>query len=213
MALSRSRVLDKQKANAPRLVTPRARVRAMRSSLRSEAFGEYALCEMALDVEGVVNSGVGRKKSLSRSETLKSLHLALSSTRRLMRILGAIVRPPICLMSAFDAELPHRRGITGQLVGRHRCGDEAVFLQKVAHEYSARPAYFALTELGRRELRPRVSSRKLWRVRVQRLRWRMTISFARHQFPPAIIRHAVWLYVGDVRPNARGPSGRARLER
>jgi putative transposase len=23
----------------------------------------------------------------------------------------------------------------------------------------------------------------------------MTISFARHQFPPAIIRHTVWLYV------------------
>ena len=23
----------------------------------------------------------------------------------------------------------------------------------------------------------------------------MTISFARHQFPPAITRHAVWLYV------------------
>ena len=23
----------------------------------------------------------------------------------------------------------------------------------------------------------------------------MTISFVRHQFPPAIIRHAVWLYV------------------
>jgi putative transposase len=23
----------------------------------------------------------------------------------------------------------------------------------------------------------------------------MTISFAHHQFPPAIIRHAVWLYV------------------
>jgi len=22
-----------------------------------------------------------------------------------------------------------------------------------------------------------------------------TISFARHQFPPAIIRHAVWLYL------------------
>jgi transposase-like protein len=22
----------------------------------------------------------------------------------------------------------------------------------------------------------------------------MTISFARHQFPPAVIRHAVWLY-------------------
>jgi putative transposase len=23
----------------------------------------------------------------------------------------------------------------------------------------------------------------------------MTISFARHQFPPAIIRHAVWLHI------------------
>ena len=39
------------------------------------------------------------------------------------------------------------------------------------------------------------SSRKLWRARVQRLRWRMTISFGRHQFSPAVIRHAVWLYV------------------
>ncbi len=39
------------------------------------------------------------------------------------------------------------------------------------------------------------SSRKLWRARVQRLRWRMTISFGRHQFSPAIIRPAVWLYV------------------
>jgi putative transposase len=39
------------------------------------------------------------------------------------------------------------------------------------------------------------SSRKLWRVRVQRLRWRMTISFAATSFPPAIIRHAVGLYV------------------
>jgi putative transposase len=27
------------------------------------------------------------------------------------------------------------------------------------------------------------------------VRWRMTISFARYQFPPLIIRHAVWLYV------------------
>jgi hypothetical protein len=27
------------------------------------------------------------------------------------------------------------------------------------------------------------------------IRWRMTISFARHQFPPVIIRHAVWLYL------------------
>ena len=40
-----------------------------------------------------------------------------------------------------------------------------------------------------------VLSRERWRASVWRVRWRMTISFARHQFPPAIIRHAVWLYV------------------
>jgi hypothetical protein len=27
------------------------------------------------------------------------------------------------------------------------------------------------------------------------VRWRMTISFARHPFQPAIVQHAVWLYV------------------
>jgi hypothetical protein len=47
------------------------------------------------------------------------------------------------------------------------------------------------TEARRREL-----TRKVWRVSDPRLRWRMTtISFARHQFPPDIIRHAVWLYL------------------
>ena len=50
----------------------------------------------------------------------------------------------------------------------------------------------AATRLGRRRTFP---PRSAWRIRVQPLRWRITISFARHQFPPAIIRHAVWLYV------------------
>ena len=38
-------------------------------------------------------------------------------------------------------------------------------------------------------------SRQRQRVAVCRVRWRITISFARHQFPPAIIRYAVWLYL------------------
>ena len=38
-------------------------------------------------------------------------------------------------------------------------------------------------------------SRQRWCASIRWVRWRMTISFARHQFPPAIIRHAVWLYV------------------
>ena len=42
---------------------------------------------------------------------------------------------------------------------------------------------------------PGVLSHEPWRGSDWRIWWRMTISFARHQFPPAIIRHAVWLYV------------------
>src|ERR1700733_3194988 len=38
-------------------------------------------------------------------------------------------------------------------------------------------------------------SRERWRGLVRRVGWRMTISFARHQFSPEIIRHAVWLHV------------------
>jgi hypothetical protein len=41
----------------------------------------------------------------------------------------------------------------------------------------------------------RALSRERERASGCRVRWRMTISFARHQFPPAIIRHAVWLYM------------------
>jgi hypothetical protein len=38
----------------------------------------------------------------------------------------------------------------------------------------------------------------------------VTISFARHQFPPAIIRHAVWLYLrftptANIALASRGP--------
>ena len=37
--------------------------------------------------------------------------------------------------------------------------------------------------------------RERWRASVRRIGLRMTISFARHQSPSAIIRHAVWLHV------------------
>ena len=40
-----------------------------------------------------------------------------------------------------------------------------------------------------------VLSRQRWRASIRWVRWRRTISFARHQFPPAVIRHAVWLYM------------------
>jgi transposase len=40
-----------------------------------------------------------------------------------------------------------------------------------------------------------VLSRQRSPTSLSRVRWPMEISFARHQFPPDIIRHAVWLYL------------------
>jgi transposase-like protein len=40
-----------------------------------------------------------------------------------------------------------------------------------------------------------VLSRQRWRASIRWALWRIAISFARHQFPPAIIRRAVWFYL------------------
>jgi len=48
---------------------------------------------MALEVEGVVGGGVHAQKSLGGVSRLEPLHLALSPTHRLMRVLGSIVAP------------------------------------------------------------------------------------------------------------------------
>jgi len=46
--------------------------------------------EMALQVEGVVDGGVQAEKSLRGSGRLEPLHLALSSSHSLMRVLGGL---------------------------------------------------------------------------------------------------------------------------
>ena len=54
------------------------------------------------------------------------------------------------------------------------------------------------TGSGDRDLetvRLQVLSRQRSTTCISRVRWPMEISFARHQFPSDIIRHAVWLYL------------------
>ena len=48
---------------------------------------------MALDIEGVVDCGVCRKKSLGRAGRFETLHAPFSLAYRQMRILGPIVDP------------------------------------------------------------------------------------------------------------------------
>jgi hypothetical protein len=66
---------------------------------------------MALDVESVVDGGVGREESLRGTGALKALHLALPASGRLMRILGPIVHPPAALIQVFKAEIAGRWGV------------------------------------------------------------------------------------------------------
>jgi hypothetical protein len=56
--------------------------------------------EMALKVEGIVDRGMHVEEALGRSSRFEPLHLALSSSYRLMRILGAIILPEPLLMAS-----------------------------------------------------------------------------------------------------------------
>ncbi len=60
---------------------------------------------MALKVEGIVDGGMHAEEALRRSSRFEALHLALSSSHRLMRILRSIVFPEPLLMMAGQSEI------------------------------------------------------------------------------------------------------------
>ena len=53
---------------------------------------------MTLDVEVVVDGGMGGEEALSRSSGLEALHFSVSPTDRLMRVFSPIVLPQTLLM-------------------------------------------------------------------------------------------------------------------
>jgi hypothetical protein len=73
--------------NAKRLQGVSLQARVYRG--RAEAVVRLGGCQMALSIENVVDGGMGGEKELGRSLALEALHLAFSSSGRLMRILRA----------------------------------------------------------------------------------------------------------------------------
>ena len=61
---------------------------------------------MALKIEGVVNGGVHIEKTLGGASRLEPLHFALSSSRRLMRVLGSIVLCALPRCTVLPGERP-----------------------------------------------------------------------------------------------------------
>jgi hypothetical protein len=60
---------------------------------------------MALKVEGVVDGSMNTEEALRRGGGLETLHLALSSSDRLMRVLGAVVGRQPLPMAAGQAQV------------------------------------------------------------------------------------------------------------
>ena len=52
-----------------------------------------------------------------------------------MRVFGPIVPPLTALMTALDPKVARRRAIRAQVVGNHSIGNEAVFLEELAHQF------------------------------------------------------------------------------
>ena len=65
----------------------------LRGSIGSEFSQRGSGDEMALKIEGIVDGGMHTQEALRRARRLESLHLALSPSHRLMRVLGSIVAP------------------------------------------------------------------------------------------------------------------------
>src|SRR5450631_72180 len=94
---------------------------------------------MTLDVESVVGCCMHREKSLRGSHALEPLHLAFSSSGRLMRILGSIVAPSTAFMMLCDSKMTCCSPVRTQIICDELVWDKAIFLQKLAHEFQRRP--------------------------------------------------------------------------
>ena len=90
---------------------------------------------MALDVEGVVGSGVEGQKSLGRPHTLESLHLALPPSGRLMRIFRSVVAPPPALMAMGDPKITSGRTLRSKVIGHNLVRNKANFLEQFPHQF------------------------------------------------------------------------------
>jgi len=69
--------------------------------------------------EQVVDLIVGCEKALGLAGRFELLHLPLSSSRRLVRILRSVVQSLVLAMLDAGHGLPLRRAVAGKLVGDH----------------------------------------------------------------------------------------------
>jgi hypothetical protein len=94
---------------------------------------------MSLNVERVVGGCVSGEKSLLGPDVLETLHLAFSSSGRLMRILRSIVAPSTAFMTLCDSKMTSCCPVGALVICDELVWDKAIFLQKLAHQFKRRP--------------------------------------------------------------------------
>ena len=111
------------------------------SSPRPEGFlaedaERAAGCEIALDVESVLDGGVNGQEPLRGTWRFEALHLALASSHRQMRVLGPIVFAQALFMASAQSHFRFCRRIRAQLVSDQHLRREALFLElQLAHQF------------------------------------------------------------------------------
>ena len=95
---------------------------------------------MTVEVEVVVGRGVGGGELPQGPDVPEASHGALSSSERLVGILGSIVEPATAELAAFNTDFFHRRTVGAQAVGHCFLGP-AVALHRTLEKRQHRPRH------------------------------------------------------------------------
>jgi hypothetical protein len=82
---------------------------------------------MTLKVEVVEHGGMHAEKTLGKSSRFEALHLALSSSYHLVRVLGPIVLAKLLFMAARQPDVVEGGAVGAQVIGYHHLWREALF--------------------------------------------------------------------------------------
>ena len=93
---------------------------------------------MALDVEGVVDGGVGREKPLRRSSQFETLHASFPLSDWQVRVLCSVVLPATTVMEPGKAQILQSSTIRWQFVCDNGIWDKTLLLQQSAHQFERR---------------------------------------------------------------------------
>ena len=93
---------------------------------------------MALDVEGVVDCGVGRKIPLRRSSRFETLYSSFPLSDWQVRILDSVVLPSTNVIAPGKAQILQSSTIRWQFVCDNGIRDKPMLVQQSAHQFERR---------------------------------------------------------------------------